>query len=108
MNAAKIKLLIIFVYFSITSIFSLVAYTVVAKQSTDFRTKLAVYFRCEAQGIQPDRACEKEFGRFNGNVLVALIYLLLGLYPAVNLVYVVNVKEMKRKCAAWFSNSRQQ
>lgn len=103
MNAAKIKLLIVFVYFFITSIFSLVAYTAVAKQSNDFRTKLALYFRCEALGVQPNGVCDKEFGRIGGEILVAMIYIFLGLYPTVNLVYIVNVQEVKKKCFKCFT-----
>ena len=106
MNAAKLKLVIIFVYFSITSIFSLTAYTTVAKESAEFKRKLALYFRCESQGVQPDRICEKEFGRLSGDILVAMIYVFFGFYSVVNLVYVVNIREIKRKILNFLSHSQ--
>lgn len=56
------------------------------------------YFQCEAYGVDPNNPCDTTtFVAFMYIELVdALAYVLLALLPAVSLIYVVDVKELKR------------
>ena len=62
-----------------------------------FAEELREYFFCEAAGI-PRSTCERSFERLAVNVALAIGYALLGLYPIVSLIYVVNVEELRAGC----------
>ena len=58
------------------------------------------YWQCEAIGIDPDRPCinlRASFEELTYPGLYVLGYLIFGLFPAVNLIFVVNIKELKKK-----------
>ena len=50
-------------------------------------------------GVVFGNNCERSFERVNGEVFIVISYVFLGLYPVVNLVYVVNVMELKNSCS---------
>ena len=94
---AKIKLLIIFCYFFVFLALTQTAFTVTLRNQPKFVAELTEYFFCEAAGI-PGNICERSFERLASDVPVAIGYALLGLYPIVSLIYVVNVEEIKESC----------
>ena len=73
------------------------AFTVTLRNQPKFVAELTEYFFCEAAGIQGN-ICERSFERLASDVPVTIGYALLGLYPIVSLIYVVNVEEIKESC----------
>ena len=58
---------------------------------------ILLYFNCERNGANPN--CNR--GSFENESypgLTALSYVLLGLFPAVNFLYVINFKELSCWC----------
>ena len=62
-----------------------------------FEAELSEYFICAATGIS-GRTCERSYERLASDIPIAIGYALLGLYPIVALIYVVNVEELKQGC----------
>ena len=57
------------------------------------------YFSCEEGGIANN--CSRsdfEFEEHNNPVLVTLSYVLLGLFPITNLIYAVNIQDLRPYC----------
>ena len=94
---AEVKLFIIFCYFFVFLALTQTAFTVTLRNQAKFVAELTEYFFCEAAGIQGN-ICERSFERLASDVPVAIGYALLGLYPIVSLIYVVNVEEIKESC----------
>ena len=99
---AELKILIVFLYFSIFIAISLTAFTIASQNIPEFVSELALYFACESQGIQPGRTCERGFNRMGNEVALIFVYILLGFFPVVSLIYVFNYQEIKKKCSKWF------
>ena len=97
----ELKVLIIFIYYFAIAAFALVAFTELAIIGPEFEDDLGEYFACEATGLGasaiPGKDCSRPQDRLGGVVVRTLSRSLLGLYPIVNLIYVVNVKELKQK-----------
>ena len=98
-SAPELKVLIVFIYFFIFGVVSMIAFTIATQTVTDFISELTVYFVCESQGVQPGRTCERGFVKeqTQSEVALAFVYILMGFYPVVNLVYVVNFQEVKER-----------
>ena len=47
--------------------------------------------------MQPGKVCEKTFVKIPFEIAINVGFVLLGLYPVVNLVYVVNIRAMKER-----------
>lgn len=94
---AEVKLIIIFSYFFIFLALSQTAFTIALRNTASFQAGLTEYFFCEATGI-PGHTCDRSFERVSGEIPIVLGFILLGLYPVVTLIYVVNVKELKEAC----------
>ena len=102
-SAPELKILIIFFYFFIFSVTSLTSFSIASQNITGFVSELTVYFACESQGVQPGRTCERGFNRIGSEVALIFVYILLGFFPVVSLVYVINYQEIKEKCLKWFT-----
>ena len=101
---AELKILIVFLYFSIFTAISLTAFTIASQNVTEFVSELAVYFACESQGVQSGRTCERGFNRMGDVAVQICTFVLLGFFPVVSLIYVFNYQEIKKKCSKWFGN----
>ena len=72
-----------------------------------FVDAIAAYWLCETAGLNPENSCDRlrdSFQQMSNPGLTSTSYILLGIFPAVNLVFAVNVREMKQKfktCMAW-------
>ena len=107
-RTAKIKLLVIFSYYFLYLAITQTALTISLRNQPKFEARLATYFSCELTGMVPGKTCERSFERLTDSAAIAISFLILGLYPMVNLVFVVNVKELKMCCGKQrerFSNS---
>ena len=80
-----------------TTAFILVAVTVLAVIGPEFEEDLGEYFACEATGAIPGKDCSRPHDRISAIVLITIAEVLWGLFPLVNLIYVVNVTELKHK-----------
>ena len=95
------KVLLIVIYFFLFLLESQVAFTFALREAPEFRQALGDYFMCEAFGVT--RMCNRStyFDRTAGQAAVTIGYVILGFYPVVNLMFFVDIKEIKRKVRKW-------
>ena len=80
--------------------FSLTSFTLAARNSNLFAAQLLDYFICEQSGHNPDAPCDRDsFRQLAYPGVTAVAFVLLDLFPSVNLVYALNVMQVKKKCA---------
>lgn len=99
---AEAKVLVVIVYYMILGVVVLTIFTNSITDLGDLTTATREYFRCEGPGTGNATACEserKEVERMVNIVPTTIAFVLLGLYPVFNLVYTVNVKELKTQLA---------
>ena len=101
------KVLVIVSYFFLFLVESQVAFTFALREAPQFRSALEGYFICEAFGVSNTSSCDRSmfFDRTAGQSAIVLGYVILGFYPVVNLMYVVDVKEIKRKVLRWLGRA---
>ena len=62
------------------------------------------YWQCEIAGVDPENSCDKLRDVFEALTypgLTSISYFLLGIFPAVNLTFAVNIEEIKQKFMTW-------
>lgn len=64
---------------------------------------LSEYFTCEEEGFVPGKCSVQQQAVQNLTIpyAIALILIVLGLVPCVNLIFVINWKYIKEKMVAW-------
>ena len=66
-------------------------------------------WQCETTGVDnPENSCDRLRNLFEALTypgLTSISYILLGIFPAVNLILAVNVKEIKQKFKTWFGRA---
>ena len=94
-NPAELKILIVFAYSIVFAVIGLIAFTVGARDEASLKQDLTDYFICESPGA--GKVCPRDFTStlIQVDVLLNVSVVLLAMYPIVNLVYVVNVQELK-------------
>ena len=102
---AELKILILFFYFFILNVVTVTSSSIASQNIAEFETELTLYFACESQGVQPGRICERGFNRMGSEAALIFVYILLGFFPVVSLIYVINYQEMKRKLSKWLDRS---
>jgi len=103
-GAAERKILIILCYYVLLGVIALTAFTIFTRNSTQFSDAIAEYWLCESTGVNPENTCDRlreSFQQLSYPGLSAVSYVLLGIFPAVNLIFAVNVKEIKQKFRTW-------
>lgn len=95
-NPAELKILLVFVYSIVFAVIGLITFTVSARDASSLEEQLTDYFVCEARGAGGD--CPQDFTStlVRVDVLLAVSVVLLAIYPIVNLVYVVNIQDLKK------------
>ena len=99
-GTAERKILIIFCYYVLLVTIALTAFTVTTRNIGQFAAAVADYWRCELTGVDPENPCDGLIAPFRDRthpVLTSFSFILLGLFPAVNLVFAVNISELKQK-----------
>ena len=99
-GTAERKILIVFCFYIMLAMLVMTAYTIVSRNEEVLMAAIKEYWQCEAIGIDPDRPCIKmraSFEELTYPGLNILAYLIFGLFPAINLIFVVNIKELKKK-----------
>ena len=99
-GTAERKILIIFCYYVLLVTIALTAFTVITRSIGQFAAAVADYWRCELTGVDPENPCDgliASFRQYTNPVLTSFSYILWGLFPTVNLVFAVNISELKQK-----------
>ena len=99
-GTAERKILIIFCYYVLLATIALTAFTVTTRNVGQFAAAVADYWRCELTGVDSETPCNgliASFRDLTNPVLTSFSYILLGIFPAVNLVFAVNISELKQK-----------
>ena len=95
LHSGEVKLLIISCYFTVCSLAFLIIFPLANLQKDALFIDIANYFVCEATGTL--RQCDNPFMELGGDILTILAMVLFGLFPIVNLIYVLNIRELKQK-----------
>ena len=98
-GTAERKVLIVFVYYVVLAVVALTAFTLIARDKDKFMDEIIRYFLCESKA--PDVPCPRNYIQLPHIILSSLSYILLGLFPMVNFIFVISVqclKEYLRKC----------
>ena len=97
---AERKIVIIFCYYVLLVVIALIAFSATTRNGVRFAAALADYWRCELTGVDPENPCDELRASLEGlsfPVLTSCSYILLGISPAVHLVFAVNISELKQK-----------
>ena len=95
----------------VLSVVALTTFTLATKNTLIIVNSAQQYFFCELSGHDPSNPCNRsEFEKLTNPSVTTLSYILMmALFPVVNLVYIVNIEELKqlwRKCLAKKKNVR--
>ena len=90
-GAAERKILIVFLYYITLGVFALTAFTLSTKKLDENIVETLDYFECQKNGH--NNTCSYDPQQYPTVTLIS--YLLLGLFPAINLVFAVNIQEVK-------------
>ena len=107
LHSGEVKVLVISCYFTIFAVFIITTFTInnVLKQAK-LISAIMNNFACEATGTVNE--CDRSFVDLRGDIFSILTFVLIGLFPIVNLIYVLNIRELKQKISMHFSKSKQQ
>ena len=109
-GTAERKLLIVFVYYVVLTVVALTAFTLIVQDAEKLISARLLYFQCESKGIDPDNPCDPNIHiKLDHVALTSLSYILLGLFPVVNFVFVISVRDLKetlrKRCPCLFNNT---
>ena len=103
-GTAERKLLIVFCYYVLLVAIALTTFTDFTRSFAGLGTKLTEYWQCELSGVATESACDEMKSSFfapSSTALSSISYILLGLLPAVNLIFAVNINELRQKFRTW-------
>ena len=107
LHSAEVKVLIISCYYAILAVVIITTFTVHKIQDLEqLISDITNYFACEATGTLRD--CDKPSVELYRRGISLVSFPLVGLFPVVNLIYVLNIQELKRKISKYFPKSEQQ
>ena len=99
-DTAERKILIIFCYYVILGVIVLITFSFATRNDGRLLEELTGYFTCELPGIDPQNPCDRSrYQSLLNPELNCFSYVLLGIFPVVNLIFAVNVEEIKQWCA---------
>ena len=86
-----------FVYYVLLAVIALLAFSMTIRDGDIFIHELQRYFVCEVTGHDPDNPCDTSGFRKVLHVgLTTLSFILLGLFPTVNFIFVTSVRELRQ------------
>ena len=98
-ETAEKKILIIFCYDVILGVIVLTTFTLATKNEQRFREEITLYFTCESLGTEMNCASQRSsYQALLYPALNCLSFVLLGIFPAINLIFAVNTEELKQWC----------
>ena len=96
-GAPERKILFTLCYYVFMTVFALTRFTIIVRNSGFVMSAITEHFLCQAQGRNPD--CDRNaFRQYSFPYMSAISLALIAFFPAINLVYAVNVRELKDKC----------
>ena len=98
-DTAEKKILIIFCYYVILGVITLTTPTLATKNEQRVAEEITLYFTCESLGAEMN--CDSQRSSYQellNPALNCLSYILLGIFPAINLIFAVNTEELKQWC----------
>ena len=109
LDTAQKKLLIVFCYYVVLTVIALTSFTLATRNTGVIVNSAKRYFLCEQNGHDPSEPCSRsELERLMNPTGITLSFILaMALFPVVNLVYIVNIQELKelwRKCLVKMSS----
>ncbi len=98
-GTAEKKLLVIVVYYVILAVVALTTFTIFSRTLALFLQRLFKYFMCEEDGSSPpDDLCDQTgFQGLTNPIPSNMSFVLLAVNPWLNLVFAINVKELKER-----------
>ncbi len=94
-GTAEKKILIVTCYCIVLSTVALTAFTLSTRDTPAFVRNIGLYFLCEQRGHDPENPCSRDYIKNSDSVLTMLSFVLLSLFPVVNLIYAINTRELK-------------
>ena len=108
-NAAERKILIVFVYEVIILLLILYGRILDVRDRERFLTEIHCYFQCESMGMDPENPCDTtNYMNIVTLVMTSISFILLGLFPLVNFLFVVNIQVLKQHLKRWLNLPCQQ
>ena len=93
--------MIVFSYYIVLSSVALTTFTVSTRNIDIVIRGIQEYFFCEQGGVDPENRCTRDYLKHAYPSLSTISYALLGLFPIVNLIYAINLKELKAALPKW-------
>ena len=107
LRSGEAKVLIISCYFTVFAVFIITTFTLHKLQNLEqLIGDITNYFACEATGTLRD--CDKPSVELHRRIVSIVTFILIGLFPIVSLVYVLNISELKQKLLKHYDKSKQQ
>ena len=97
-ETAEKKILIIFCYYVILGVIALTTFTLTTKDGPRVSDEIIAYFTCERLGTENCDSQRSSYQMLLQPELNCLSYVLLGIFPAINLIFAVNIEELKQWC----------
>ena len=91
----EIKILIVLCYFIGTGVFTFLTIALRFLQNTRPLEDFGAYFICESLGKSCDRSAVDR--SIPDQILFDILQMIYGSFPAVNLLYAINIRELKQK-----------
>ena len=99
---AERKILIILCYYVLLAMVALTGVSVPLRKAERLANAITEYWQCETAGVDP--FCNRlraSFEKQTNPRIITLAYVLLWIFPAVNLIFAVNIGELKQKFKTW-------
>ena len=94
-----------FCYYVALAAIALTSFTLSTRNAPLFVKTVQRYFFCEHGGHNPSKPCiRSDFEKLAYPSVSTLSFICLALYPVVNLLYAVNIQELKDLWGKWFKN----
>ena len=104
------KIIILSCYVILFGISALINYSISIRDADITLDRLLDYFACQASGYSADHTCSAEYDRLRSYLhpeLDTVTYILLGLVPYSNLLFAIQVSDIKKaiqKIASFYSS----
>ena len=101
-STSERKILIVLCYYILLSVVALTGVTIPLRNSELLANALTEYWQCETAGVDP--LCNRLRASFEEQTnpgIITVSYVLLWIFPAVNLIFAVNISELKQKFKTW-------
>ena len=84
-------------YYVVLAVIALSAFTLTVRDEESFSLAVLRYFECERKGVDPNNPCDPSIYTKRLHIaLTSLSYILLGLFPMVDFIFVINIRELKQ------------